>query len=124
MSELARNVMNSVDTEITMEDVLDCLGKEEYPEFEKVMTMCQDILENPTKMVGSQALVAAAVLASLRTKIGLRGQYYKTAKGDAAETRIFRRRKDLLLTMYAALEENINTLKALGRVEARMVDWT
>jgi hypothetical protein len=107
-----------------MDDVLDCLGKEEFPEFERVMEFCQRVLDNPTSMVGSTALVAAVQLAALRTKIGMRGQYYKTAVGDVEEKRIYTRRKNLLLTMYNALEENINTLKALGKVEARMEDWT
>lgn len=114
----------SGDLEVTMEEILGCLGGEEYPEFEKVMGVCQAILDEPSKFVGSYALISAAQLSALRTKIGNRAQYYKTAKGDKDASLIIRRRKDLLMSMYASLEENINTLKLLGRVESRMVNWT
>ncbi len=113
---LARNIDPNADDVVTMDEILAVLGKEEYLEFEQVMSVCQDIIDNSDKYVGSYALIAAAKLAAIRTKIGNRGQYYKTSE----KSDIQRKRKDLLLTMFQALEENINTLKLLGRVEAKM----
>lgn len=107
------------EVEVDMEEIIGVLGKEEYKELEEALTICQTILEDPTHFVGMQSLITATKLAAIRTKIGTRAQYYKTAD----KTLISRRRKDLLMTMYSALEENINTLKLLGRVDSRMADW-
>lgn len=120
MTVEASRAMTEGSTEVTMEEILGVLGKEEYKEFEEVMAVCASILEEPTKFVGMHSLIVAAKLASIRTKIGARAQYYKTAPDKSITTR---RRKDLLMTMYAALEENINTLKLLGRTDSRMGDW-
>jgi hypothetical protein len=112
---LTSSYSQSGDVEITLDEVAGCLSKEEFTEFEKAMAVVQDILDNPSSYVGSRALVEAARLAAIRTKIGVRAQYYKVAE----KSMIQRRRKDLLLTMFSALEENINTLKLLGRIEAK-----
>jgi len=61
-------------------------------------------------------LIHAAKLAALRTKLGARAQYYKTSEKSILQ----RRRKDLLMLMFTALEENINTLKLLGKIESGM----
>lgn len=114
---LASNSMIAGDTHVTLEEIFEALDRDEYDEFISAMSVVEDIIENPSKYVGSQALVAAAKLAALRTRIGLRGQYYKTSDKSIIQ----RRRKDLLLTMFSALEENINTLKLLGRIESRMI---
>ena len=114
--EQTREYMSGGDLEVSSEEILAVLGREEYDEFMKVMQIVQGIIDHPEQYVGSKALVEAARLAAIRNKIGMRGQYYKTA----ARTDLSRKRKDLLLTMYAALEENINTLKLLGRIEASM----
>lgn len=103
------------DVEITLDEIAGCLSTEEFSEFSRAMAVVQDILDNPSTYVGSRALVEAARLAAIRTKIGARAQYYKVAEKSIIQ----RRRKDLMLTMFSALEENINTLKLLGRVEAR-----
>jgi len=113
---LASSSMIAGDTHVTLEEIFEVLDREEYDEFITAMSVVEDIIENPSKYVGAQALVSAAKLAALRTKIGLRGQYYKTTEKSIIQ----RRRKDLLLTMFVALEENIMTLKLLGRTEARM----
>lgn len=109
--------MSVDDVEVSMEEILGVLGKEEYSEFEEVMTVCDAILSDPTKFIGFQSLVTAAKLSAIRTKIGNRAQYYKTVNDKSMLTR---RRKDLLMAMYSSLEENINTLKLLGRVDAKM----
>jgi hypothetical protein len=101
--------------EVTLDEIAGCLSSEEFSEFSQAMSVVQDILDNPSKYVGSRALVEAARLAAVRTKIGARAQYYKVAEKSIIQ----RRRKDLMLTMFSALEENINTLKLLGRIEAK-----
>lgn len=103
------------DVEVTLDEIAGCLSGEEFEEFSRAMAVVQDILDNPSSYVGSRALVEAARLAAIRTKIGARAQYYKVAEKSIIQ----RRRKDLMLTMFSALEENINTLKLLGRIEAR-----
>lgn len=103
------------DVEVTLDEIAGCLSSEEFQEFSRAMTIVQDILDNPSTYVGSRALVEAARLAAIRTKIGARAQYYKVAEKSIIQ----RRRKDLMLTMFSALEENINTLKLLGRIEAK-----
>lgn len=102
--------------EVDLDEIAGALSAEEYKEFRDSMTIVQSILDRPNAMMGSEALVAAAKLAALRTKIGARAQYYKTSEKSILQ----RRRKDLLMLMFTALEENINTLKLLGRVEAGM----
>lgn len=112
--ESTRNRLNG-DVEVTLDEIAGCLSSEEFREFAWVMATVQDILDNPSTYVGSRALVEAARLAAIRTKIGARAQYYKVAEKSIIQ----RRRKDLMLTMFSALEENINTLKLLGRIEAK-----
>ena len=86
-------------------------------EFVSVMDIIQDIIDCPENYHGAMALKYALILAAYRTKISLKAQYYKTCTDKAAiETR---RKKDVLLSMYSSLEENINTLKLLGRTDAR-----
>ena len=104
------------DIEVSFDEVLEALGEEEAEEFTDAMKKIQYIIDNPTTVTGIKALHGANQLAALRTKLGLRAQYYKTQK----PTVTVKRRKNLLLTMYSALEENINTLKLLGRVEASL----
>jgi hypothetical protein len=112
--ESTRSAMEG-NVEVTLDEVAGCLSAEEFAEFSKAMAVVQDILDNPSTYVGSRALVEAARLAAIRTKIGARAQYYKVAEKSIIQ----RRRKDLMLTMFSALEENINTLKLLGRIEAK-----
>lgn len=102
--------------EVDLDEIAGALSSEEYGEFRECMIIVQKILDRPNAMMGSEALVAAAKLAALRTKIGARAQYYKTSEKSILQ----RRRKDLLMLMFSALEENINTLKLLGRVEVGM----
>jgi hypothetical protein len=102
--------------EVDLDEVMGALSSQEYEEFAACMEIVQKILDRPNAMMGSEALIAPAKLAALRTKIGARAQYYKTSDKSILQ----RRRKDLLITMFTALEENINTLKLLGRVEAGM----
>lgn len=111
----ARN-MTEGNTEVDLDEVAGALSSEEYIEFSACMEIVQKILDRPGAMMGSEALVAAAKLAALRTKLGARAQYYKTSDKSIIQ----RRRKDLLMVMFVALEENINTLKLLGRIEGSM----
>lgn len=104
------------DVEVSFDEVLDCLGEEEAGEFADIMKRVQYIIDNPSSISGLRALHTANQLAALRTKIGMRAQFYKTEK----PTQTVKRRKNLLLTMYNALEENINTLKLLGRIDVNM----
>jgi len=108
--------MSEGNVEVDLDEIAGALCAEEYAEFSTCMEIVQRILDRPNAMMGSEALVAAAKLAALRTKLGARAQYYKTSDKSIIQ----RRRKDLLMVMFTALEENINTLKLLGRVEAGM----
>jgi len=109
-------IQDEGDVEVDLDEIAGALSSEEYSEFSECMSIVQKILDRPNAMMGSEALVAAAKLAALRTKLGARAQYYKTSEKSILQ----RRRKDLLMLMFTALEENINTLKLLGRVEAGM----
>jgi hypothetical protein len=102
--------------EVNLDEVAGALSSDEFKEFSDCMAIVQRILDQPNAMMGSEALIAAAKLAALRTKLGARAQYYKTSEKSILQ----RRRKDLLMLMFTALEENINTLKLLGRVEVGM----
>lgn len=118
MTLASSNMTTEGTVEVSLDEVLGILGREEYDEFESCMKIVQMILDNPNAMIGSQALIYAAKLAALRTKIGMRAQYYKTSDKSIIQ----RRRKDLLMAMFTALEENINTLKLLGKVEVGMIN--
>lgn len=102
-----------IDTELTVEEISDVLGPKEAEEFLAVMRHVMDIIEHPESIVGDKSLILAAQLAGYRTVIGVRAQVYKTAEKSLTQ----RRRKDLMLTLFSALEENINTLKLLGRMQ-------
>ena len=108
--------MSEGNVEVDLDEIAGALSAEEYAEFSTCMEIVQRILDRPQAMMGSEALVAAAKLAALRTKLGARAQYYKTSDKSILQ----RRRKDLLMLMFTALEENINTLKLLGRLEQHM----
>lgn len=103
-----------VSATVSFGDVIDALGEEESDLVLKAMAIIQDTVENPASFVGNEAAKSALVLAGLRTKCGMYAQYYKTHKGPQTNER-----KNLLQTMYQALEENINTLKLIGRMESR-----
>jgi len=112
--EIARTrEMSEGNVEVGLDEIAAVLGREEYDEFNACMAIVQKILDSPSAMMGSEALVAAAKLAALRTKIGARAQYYKTSDKSIIQ----RRRKDILMLMYDALQEVINTMKLLGRME-------
>lgn len=112
--------MTTDNTEVTMEEILGVLTKEEFEDFDKVMKVCASILEEPNKFIGMHSLIVATQLAAIRTRISARAQYYKTVQDKSITTR---RKKDLCMSMYSALEENINTLKLLGRTESRTQNW-
>lgn len=101
------------DHTITLHALKDSMG-EDADEFIAVMNIVQDIIDNPDKYHGKIALRTAATLAAYRTKISLKAQYYKTVGANT----VTRRRKDVLQSMYHSLEENIQTLKLLGRIDA------
>lgn len=102
-----------IDTELTVEEISDALGPQEAEEFLKVMRHVKDTIEHPEGIVGDKALILATQLAGYRTLIGVRAQVYKTAEKSLTQ----RKRKDIMLTMFTALEENINCLKLLGRMQ-------
>ena len=106
-------------TEVTLEDVVDCLGQEEGEEFFEVLKQVQRIIENPESIQGLRAIHMASRLAAFRLKIGLRAQHYK-AYYSQDKSMTTKRRKYLTETMYHALVENINTLKLLGRIDAHL----
>lgn len=100
---------------MTLDIIKDAMG-DDAEEFIKVLTIINDIIENPDNYHGPMALRYATLLAAYRTKISLKAQFYKTASDRSLQNR---RRKDVLMSMYASLEENINCLKLLGRIDAK-----
>ena len=106
--------MSDETVRMTIDTIREAMGND-AAEFLNVMDLIQQIIENPENFHGPKALIEAARLAALRTKISMKAQYYKTVD---EKTLTNRRRKDVLLAMYASLEENINTLKLLGRIDA------
>lgn len=84
--------------------------------FIRVVTIAQDIIDNPTEYHGQQASMTAVKLAAYRTKIGTLASYYKI-KTPETKRPSDRLTKDALLTMYNSLEELINTLKIQARQE-------
>jgi hypothetical protein len=113
------NVEEKTASEVTLDEVLYCLGQEEAEEFVDVMRYVNKIIDNPESISGLSAIHMANRLAALRLKIGLRAQHYK-AYYSQDKSMTTKRRKYLTETMYHALEENINTLKLLGRVDAHL----
>lgn len=101
------------DVVITIDAVKEAMG-DDADEFIAVMPIIQDMIDNPEKYHGSKAAMEAVRLAALRTKISVKCQYYKTS-GDKSLTN--RKRKDVLMAMYQALEENINALKLTARID-------
>ena len=101
--------------EITYEAVIEALGTKEGESFIEIMEIVDEIIENPQSIAGNAALIMAAKLAAYRTKMGVLAQLYKTIDSKSIATR---RRKDIIFKMYSSLEENINTLKLLGRIES------
>lgn len=106
-----------LDVEYSTDDIAAVLGAEEAQVFLKIMGRVDMIMEHPENLVGNKAVVVATELAAYRTKIGLWSQMYKTAQKSITVTK----RKNVLMSLYASLEENINTLKLLGRIEAKQM---
>lgn len=103
--------MDQTDSVVTLEAIQDAMG-EESKEFLDAMNIINMIIESPESFSGKRAAIEAARLAALRTTIGVKAQYYKTAERSIKNTK----RKNVLITMFQALEENINTLKLLSRI--------
>lgn len=99
---------------ITPAQIKEALGEGEE-EFLECMRIVNDIIENPDSYTGMKAMIYASKLAALRTAIGVRAAYFKTGEKSIAVTR----KKNFLISMEHNLEENINCLKLLGRVEGR-----
>lgn len=101
---------------LTIDVVTEAMG-DDAGEFLKVMELVQEMIQNPENFHGSKAAIEAMRLAALRTKISAKCQYYKTAP---EKTLTNRRRKDVLMAMYASLEENINCLKLMARLDHKV----
>lgn len=103
--------MQEVDAVITIDAIKDAMG-EEAEEFLLAMSIVNMIIDSPDSFSGKRAATEAARLSALRTVMGIKAQYYKTADRSIKNTK----RKNVLMTMYQALEENINTLKLLSKM--------
>lgn len=108
--------METVDAVMTIEAIRDAMG-EEAEEFLRAIEIVNMIIASPDSFAGKRAATEAARLAGLRTIIGVKAQYYKTADRSIKNTK----RKNVLMTMYQALEENINTLKLLSKMGAEFI---
>ena len=106
-------------SEISYEEIVDCLGQDEAEIFTGIMTIVNSIIDNPESHSGLRAIHMANRLAAFRIKIGVRAQHYK-AHYAQDKSLLTKRRKYLTEMMYSAVEEQINTLKLLGRVDARL----
>lgn len=104
--------MSDVDVNVELSSIYDAMG-EDAKEFIDAMSIVQAIIDDPHAFHGKRAAVEANRLAALRTLIGVKSQYYKTAEKSIRNTK----KRNVLMTMYQALEENINTLKLLARLE-------
>lgn len=105
--------MNDFHVIMTVEDISAALG-EEAPGFLEVMSLVDDIIENPDKYSGIKALMLANKLAAYRTKIGVKANYLKSQERSLRN----RQKKDILLSLEHNLVENINCLKLAARIEA------
>ena len=105
--------MNEVHVVMTVEDIAVALG-EEAPGFLEVMSLVDDIIENPDKYSGIKALMLANKLAAYRTKIGVKANYLKSQERSLRN----RQKKDILLSLEHNLVESINCLKLAARIEA------
>lgn len=103
-----------IEVSLTIDEVRKALGPD-ADEFIEIMRIVDDILENEDKYTGVYALKTANKLAAYRLKISAKASFYKTAGTSITN----KRRKNTLIAMEHAMEENINCLKLLGKVDAR-----
>jgi len=104
---------------LTIDVIADAMG-DDAAEFLTVMPIVQAMIDKPENFHGAKATMEAVRLAALRTKISMKAQYYKTAKPTPGlDALTIRRRKDVLMSMYSSLEENINALKLAARIDAK-----
>lgn len=106
--------MSEIDVIVSFQDLKETLG-DKADDFIYILTVMDDIIEHPEHYSGVKALLLANKLAAYRTKIGLTGNWLKSVPSSP----ITRKRKDLMLSMEHNLEENINVLKLLARIEAK-----
>lgn len=99
------------DPHFTTEEIAEVLGKD-AEEFLSCMVVVEAIIADPKPYMGLRAGVEAVRLAALRTKIGAKAQLYKS---NAVGNPDLRKRKDVLMCMYDALLENIQTLKLTAK---------
>lgn len=104
----------------SVEDISIALG-DDAEEFIAVMRVVSDIIENPHDYTGIRAGIEATKLAAYRTKIGMKAQMYKSASVGSQNAHL-RPRKDVLMCLYEALLENINTLKGLAKYEREVIN--
>lgn len=121
MEQMRRDTANKAkqnnDPHFTVEEIAEALGQD-AKEFLDCMAIVEAIIADPASYTGAKAGITATKLAGLRTKIGAVAQMYKSASVGNPE---LRKRKDVLMTMYDALIENINTLKSMTRYERDIV---
>lgn len=82
-------------------------------EFLECLRIVEDIIENPDRYVGFQAIKYANVLAGYRTLMIVKSQMYKRKSTMMSEQDKFV--NDIWKTMYEALTENINALKLAAK---------
>lgn len=104
-------------TKASFQDVLDYTAGQIGGEFEKSILIAQDIIDNPTNYSGPQAASTALKLATYRLLVGTNAEYFKlrTQKTQKFSDKLT---KGALIVMYDALEELINCLKLVSRLEA------
>ena len=111
--------MEKVSPEFTIEEIVEEFSGEEAEEVKAVVRHMNNIISDPERYSGIRAIGVATQLSAIRTKIGMRAQEYK-ARYTQNKSMDMRRKKDVSLALYAALEENINCLKLLGRVDTKL----
>jgi hypothetical protein len=89
-------------------------------QFKKAVYLAQEIAETPEQFTGPQAAMAAMKLAAYRTRISAAAQYWKMQYTQTKKPHD-RLIKDSMLCMYDSLQELINCLKLVSRMEKDII---
>jgi hypothetical protein len=106
--------LNDIHVTLHVDVIVKAMG-EDADDFLEIMRIVDDIIVSPDKYSGIKALMLANQLAAYRTKIGIKANWLKSQERSISN----RQRKDVLLSLEHNLEENINCLKLMGRIEGK-----
>jgi len=104
-------------TKTDFQDVIDYVAGQIGDQFKNAVLLAQAIVEDPGSFTGPQAASSALKLSVYRLLIGTNAEYYKI-RATKTQKYTDRLTKGALIVMYDALEEVINCLKLMSRLEA------